>query len=54
MAEMVGALRLWYAGHSIRRLAQSVGLGRVWRRAVRARVEAAGVVPGDRPRSGAE
>ena len=54
VAEVVEALRLWHAGHSIRRLAKSVGMGRVRLREVIARVQEAGVVPGDRSRSAAE
>lgn len=54
VAEVVEALRLWHAGHSIRRLAKSVGMGRVRLREVIARVQGAGVVPGDRSRSAAE
>src|SRR5487761_1424289 len=54
VAEVVEALRLWHAGHSIRRLAKSVGMGRVRLREVIARVQEAGVVPGDRSRSEAE
>ena len=53
VAEVVEALRLWHAGHSIRRLAKSVGMGRVRLREVVARVQEAGVVPGDRARSAA-
>ncbi len=54
VAEVVEALRLWHAGHSIRRLAKSVGMGRVRLREVIARVQEAGVVPGDRARFEAE
>ena len=54
VAKVVEALRLWHAGHSIRRLAKSVGMGRVRLREVIARVQEAGVVPGDRSRSAAE
>ncbi len=54
VAEVVEALRLWHAGYSARRLAKSVGMGRDRLREVLSRVEAAGVVPGDRPRTRAE
>ncbi len=54
VAAVVDALRLWHAGHSIRRLAKSGGMGRVRLREVIARVQEAGVVPGDRSRSAAE
>ena len=48
------ALRLWHPGTPIRRLAKSMGTGRVRLREVIARVQGAGVVPGDRFRSAAE
>lgn len=54
VAEVVEALRLWHAGYSARRLAKSVGVGGDRLRAVLARVQAAGVVPGDRERTRAE
>lgn len=54
VVEVVEALRLWHAGHSIRRLAKSVGMGRVRLRELVAQVQTAGVVAGDRPRSEAE
>ena len=54
VAEVVEVLRLWHAGHSARRLAKSVGMGRDRLRALIFRVQAAGVVPGDRPRTEAE
>jgi hypothetical protein len=54
VAEVVETLRLWHAGHSIRRLAKSVGMGRVRLRELVAQVQEAGVVAGDQPRSEAE
>ncbi|HUY25579.1 MAG TPA: hypothetical protein VMV09_09820 [Candidatus Saccharimonadales bacterium] len=54
VAEVVEVLRLWHAGHSARRLAKSVGMGRDRLRALTFRVQEAGVVPGDRSRSAAE
>jgi transposase len=54
VAEVVEVVRLWHAGHSARRLAKSVGMGRDRLRALIFRVQAAGVVPGDRARTEAE
>ena len=50
---VVEALRLWHAGHSARRLAKSVGMGRDRLREVISRVQAAAVGPGDRSRCSA-
>lgn len=54
VAEVVEALPLWHAGNSIQRLARSVGMGWVRLREVIARMQEAGVVPGDRSRSAVE
>ncbi|MHB8490043.1 MAG: IS21 family transposase [Candidatus Dormibacteria bacterium] len=49
MADVVEVLQHWQAGHSLRHLARSVGMGRDRLRRIVARAEADGIVPGGTP-----
>jgi transposase len=49
VADVVEVLQLWQAGHSLRQLATSLGMGRVRLRQIVAAAEAAGLSPGGSP-----